>query len=215
MALAEEESLRIQQAQKGVTTQESILEGLEAELALERELGVRVIECDRSLLVVNLAPPVPSAATRPPPAPVHAPPAVVQIQAHRAPPQPPHPSAPAVSGALLDIVFLHDSPLAPAGAEMMAKIVAALGKAPEAAPVVYEAPIPRAKVYVVLGRLALKKWFPAVKAAPGQWVATELSQNVLVTYSPTYILRFAAAAPAVQQIKKSMWTSLKAVLQRI
>ena len=98
---------------------------------------------------------------------------------------------------------------------MMAKIVAALGKAPEAAPVVYEAPIPRAKVYVVLGRLALKKWFPAVKAAPGQWVATELSQNVLVPYSPTYILRFAAAAPAVQQIKKSMWTSLKAVLQRI
>ena len=50
MALAEEESLRIQQAQEGVTALEHILEGLEAELALERELGVRTVEIDRSLL---------------------------------------------------------------------------------------------------------------------------------------------------------------------
>lgn len=206
MALAEEEPLRVQQAEEGVTALEYILEGLEAELALERELGVRVIECDRSLLV---PPPdkVASPAEPPPPIAKPAAPAV----AAPARPKPPAPEGDAV----LDFAFLHDRPLSPECADMMDKIVAALGKTSETAPVVSSAPLPCAKAYVVLGGLALRKWLPGVNAAPGQWVSSELSPNILVTYSPAYILRFKTVTPTVQKIKKEMWTSIKSVLRRI
>ena len=169
-----------------------ILAGLEAELALERELGVRLVECDRSLLVPVSAP-APTVAPTPTVAPA---------------------KAVALSTAF-DFVFLHDRSLTAGELEMMSKIVAALGKTNATAPVAYEGVLPKAKAYVVLGKLALKKWFPGVNAAPGAWVATSASPNVLVTYSPGYILRFAQVTPALQKIKKDMWNSIKSVLQRI
>ena len=163
-----------------------ILAGLEAELALERELGVRLVECDRSLLVPVSVP-----------APTVAPAKAVALS------------------TAFDFVFLHDRSLTAGELEMMSKIVAALGKTNATAPVTYEGALPKAKAYVVLGKLALKKWFPGVNAAPGAWVATSASPNVLVTYSPGYILRFAQVTPALQKIKKDMWNSIKSVLQRI
>ena len=111
------------------------------------------------------------------------------------------------------LVFLHDRPLAPAGVEMMAKILNALGK-PDA-PIVVEPPVPQAKITVVLGGLALKKYFPGMKGEPGQWQKTPDGRDVLITYSPAYILRFGTVTPAVQKIKQDMWLSLKAVKQRL
>ena len=171
-----------------------ILEGLEAELALERELGIRMVECDRSLL----------ASPPPAPAPVRSAP-----KAERAEPEQ------TGDGKAFDFVFLHDKPLTEAGREMMAKIVVALGKSMEDAPVLHEGSLPKAKAYVVLGRLALDKWFPSVSAAPGGWVSTPVSPNVLVTYSPNYILRFSTVTDAVKKIKREMWTSIKSVLDRV
>ena len=188
-----------------MTALEYILDGLEAELALERELGVRVIECDRSLLVPPSKAPEAAPVAAPTP-PLTAAPAAAPVERAR-------PASP--SSAIADIVFLHDKPLSPPCEEMMAKIIAALGKTHETAPVVTEGAVPRAKAYVVLGGLALKKWFPGVSAAPGQWVSTPLSSNVLVTYSPAYIQRFGTVTPAVQRIKKDMWSSIKSVLRRI
>jgi len=98
---------------------------------------------------------------------------------------------------------------------MMAKIVTAMGKTPETAPIVFTGEMPKAKAYVVLGGNALKKWFPGTAGAPGQWAQTTVAPNVLVTYSPEYILRFGTVTPAVQKLKRDMWTSLKSVLQRI
>ena len=97
---------------------------------------------------------------------------------------------------------------------MISKITAALKTTAELAPVVNSAPLPDAGIYVVLGSLALRKWFPEIKAAPGMWVKTRGGSDVLVTYSPEYILRFSTVTPAVEQIKKDMWASLKAVAQR-
>ena len=108
---------------------------------------------------------------------------------------------------------MHDRPLAPAGVEMMAKILNALGK-PDA-PIVVELPVPQAKITVVLGGLALKKYFPGMKGEPGQWQKTSDGRDVLITYSPAYILRFGTVTPAVQKIKQDMWLSLKAVKQRL
>jgi len=208
-----------------------ILDGLEAELALERELGVRLVECDRGLLAGAGG----AAGVRALPAsqPVAAQPVGLALRADRrgqetrdtrrevedlrretreeknasAAVQP--------STSILPFVFLHDRPLSPAGVEMMAKIITAMGTTAEKAPIVFENPVPRAKVYVVLGGLALRKFQPTMKGAPGMWLETAKGAPVLITYSPEYILRFKEITPAVKKIKQDMWTSLKSVLQRV
>ena len=204
-----------------MTALEYILDGLEAELALERELGVRVIACDRSVLATPS-----SAVVRPSSAVVHPLSAVGSpssaVDGQRAPASGQRPEddgqRTADSGRLaakrLDFVFLHDRPLSPKAIEMMAKIITAMGKTVETAPIVIAPPRPPAKAYVVLGGLALRKFFPGAKAEPGQWITGEKGEPALVTYSPEYILRFGTVTPAVKKMKQDMWTSLKGVLQR-
>jgi hypothetical protein len=221
VALAEEESLRVQQAQEGVSVIDYIVDGLEAELELERELGVRFVECDRSLLAPLTRAPqecVRRAAAAPAPARSAA---EEPLQAPAPTPRPelsaPRPAAePAPSGGdVFDFVFLHDRPLSAAGAEMISKITGAMKRTSATAPVVTAVPPPRAKIYVILGGNALKKFFPDMRGAPGQWVSTSSGASVLVTYSPEYILRFGEGASAVKKIKQDMWTSLKTVMQRL
>ena len=55
----------------------------------------------------------------------------------------------------------------------------------------------------------------AAELQPGQWQKTPDGRDVLITYSPAYILRFGTVTPAVQKIKQDMWLSLKAVRQRL
>ena len=73
---------------------------------------------------------------------------------------------------------------------MMAKIVTAMHKTPESAPIVFNGERPPAKIYVVLGSEAMKKWYPGMRGAPGQWLRGRDGEDVLVTYSPEHILRF-------------------------
>lgn len=195
-----------------------ILDGLEAALELERELGVRVVECDRSLLTP--ASRLPSNVsrlsgegletrdvrreTR------------VGLETRDERPAANNRTIEQSNGRTIpDLAFLHDRPLSPAGIEMMAKIIGAMKRTAENSPIVVEPPMPRAKVLVVLGARALKKYFPEQKAEPGQWFRTPGGRDVLVTYSPEYILRFSTVTPAVQKLKQDMWRSLKAVVQRL
>ena len=172
---------------------EYILDGLEKALELERELGVRAVECDRGLLGGETRAGRETRDLR-------------QAAVNR-------PIEQSSDRTILPLVFLHDRPLSPAGVEMMAKILNALGKSE--APIVVAPPVPPAKVTVVLGGLALKKYFPGMRGEPGQWQRTPERGDVLITYSPEYILRFGSVTPAVQKIKQDMWTSLKAVRQRL
>ena len=195
-----------------------ILDGLEAALELERELGVRVVECERSLLTP--ASRLPSNVsrlsgegletrdvrreTR------------VGLETRDERPAANNRTIEQSNGRTIpDLAFLHDRPLSPAGIEMMAKIIGAMKRTAENSPIVVEPPMPRAKVLVVLGARALKKYFPEQKAEPGQWFRTPGGRDVLVTYSPEYILRFGTVTPAVQKLKQDMWRSLKAVVQRL
>ena len=195
-----------------------ILDGLEAALELERELGVRVVECDRSLLTP--ASRLPSNVsrlsgegletrdvrreTR------------VGLETRDERPAANNRTIEQSNGRTIpDLAFLHDRPLSPAGIEMMAKIIEAMKRTAENSPIVVKPPMPRAKVLVVLGGRALRKYFPEQKAEPGQWFRTPGGRDVLVTYSPEYILRFGAVTPAVQKLKQDMWRSLKAVVQRL
>ena len=137
---------------------EYVLDGLEAELELERELGVRAVEIDRALL----SPPPAAAPTGragvPPPAADIRQPATdgERHAANREPPAARH-EPPTDS---IDFVFLHDRPLSPGGIEMMAKIVNAMGRTADTAPVIVAPPLPPARAYIVLGALALRKYFP-------------------------------------------------------
>ncbi len=216
-----------------MTAVEYILDGLEAELALERELGVRVVECDRNLL-------------RPP-----------QIVATRgktenarhppSPPSTPHclPSSGSIAasvntsaqsgqsgrtvgveapvakrvevakdGAVYDLVFLHHAPLNAAGQEMMENTIRALGYKLEDVPIVAEGKVPRAKVYVVLGGKAREKWMPGKFVAPGSWTDWK-EKKVYVTYSPVYILRFKTVTDEVKRIKVQMWSGLKSIVKNL
>ena len=199
---------------------EYVLEGLEAALELERELGVRTVEIDRRLLTPTPASPVSG------PRPASAQDARQETRGTRAetrdarPPdaanrtfeQPERPTPRVLSS---DLVFLHDRPLSPGGVEMMAKIVTALKRTAENAPIVVAPPVPKAKIVVILGGRAMKKYFPDMKGEPGQWLKTPEGSDVLITYSPEYILRFGTVTPAVQKLKYAMWQSLKAVVQRL
>lgn len=98
---------------------------------------------------------------------------------------------------------------------MMAKIIVAMGRTAETTPVIVAPPLPRAKIVVVLGGLALKRFFPGAAGAPGQWRTMSDGTNVLVTYSPEYILRFRDMTDSVMKIKREMWTCLKGVVQRL
>ena len=202
-----------------MTALEYILDGLEAELALERELGVRSFEMDRALLAPVVAAPRTAPddkrhatadkrdAVRSAPAPT---PTNVSHSPAPTPTNVSHSPTPAYP-----FVFLHHQPLSPTGVEMMAKIITAMGHTAETAPVVIAPPLPKAKVYVVLGGLALKRWFPGQTGAPNQWITTEEGQEILVSNSPEYILRFKTVTPAVKKIKMDMWTAIKSVLRKI
>ena len=184
---------------------EYILDGLEAALELERELGVRTVEFDRGLLAgAKMAEP-------------RLPPKVLSPSGERAglETRDLRRESPVELETILPLAFLHDRPLSPGGVEMMAKIITALGLTTETAPIVVAPPVPQAKITVVLGGLALRRYFPGMKGEPGQWQRTPDGRDVLITYSPEYILRFGAVTPAVKKIKEDMWRSLKAVRQRL
>ena len=191
-----------------------LLDGLAAALELERDLGARTVEVDRSLLGA-LRPQASSA--QPLAAPVAPAAAPMRAQAAAAPAAVPASTARAASspGGRYDFVFLHDRPLSQGGVEMMAKIILAMGKTAETAPVVIEAPVPPAKIAVALGAVALRKFFPALRGSPGQWLKSADGRDVLVSNSPEEILRFGEVTPAVKRIKMEMWRNLKVVMQRV
>ena len=197
---------------------EYVLDGLEAELELERELGVRAVEIDRALLShPPAAAPADRAGVPPPAAPAGragVPPPAADIRQPATVPEP-QPANHAPLSTSLDFVFLHDRPLSQGGIEMMAKIVTAMKKTAETAPIVFNGERPAAKAYVLLGSGALRKWLPGVKGAPGEWVKDQAGNSYLVTYSPEFILRMGPPTPAVKEIKMKMWTSLKGVMQRV
>jgi len=193
-----------------VSVLEYVLDGLAEALELERELGVRTVEIDRGLLResgqrARAGAPLPQEGIG-----QRATDEDVRCPSGAIAKSPNHQTT-----KCYDFVFLHDRPLSAGGVEMMAKIVLALGRTAETTPVIVEAPLPQAKIYVVLGGRALKKYFPELKGEPGVWGKSPEGVDVLITYSPEFILRYGEVTPAVKQMKQSMWQSLKAVKQRM
>lgn len=224
-----------------MTAIDFILDGLEAALALERELGNRIVELEsRDFLARAPQPAAPQrAAAQPlaspaapiaptlPAAPQRAavqpsnlpspPPSAREQRANSAPSATPGaPSAAPAAGAInTTIVFLHHRALAGASAEMIERIKVAMGAPAAGARVVWEGALPAARFYVVLGDRARRQWFPDHPARPGMWISGAHGEQALVTYSPDYFLRFSEVTEGVKKIKHDMWKSLLGLLGRL
>ena len=202
---------------------DQILENLE----LERELGTRTVEIDRALLL----PPKPESASvaastsaaasasakatadkpadkseTPTPQPVVTAPVA-------SPPIAPSPVAP-VSSESCDIAFLTGRPLSPAGAEAMAKTVAAMKRIkPDIQVSLNESR--KSRVIVLLGSDALKKLLPTARPVRGQWIQIN-GVPAMMTFSPDYIFsHFQAGSPHERQAKVEMWEDIKSALARL
>lgn len=203
----------------------AILDAFEDALELERELGHRLVECDRSLLAPissnaspsvsipatptssTLATPTTSLTSLTSPTPTNLPnlpnPSK-DIQSPGVPRRPP-------SAPLADFAFLLECEPAGQVAELLPKMSEAIGYGRDGVKI----NDPSAKVLIVLGSAALQKWLPGVKALPGQWVKRG-DTPALVTASPTKTYRFYANDPAkILALKRRLWADLKAALARI
>lgn len=215
-----------------------VLDGLADYLALERELGVRAIEVDRTLF----APPAARGAADEAKLSVAADrtrgtqttqrteksaekaetlPASKAEAAQAATPPPPE-AKPTPAAALpsratagpFDFIFIADKPLSLRAVEMMAKIIPAMGQTPETAPVVVSPPIPNARFFVFLGRAALAKYMPGLRGEENRWLKSPKGKDVLLVKSPEEIVRFTTVTPALKKMKQEMWLALKTVRQR-
>ena len=198
-----------------MTDFDEILGAFEEALELERELGTRTVECDRALLVPMR--PAPPPAPRAPEA--GAQPNRVGVAAPAKPVVPAPPAAPARPGARVDFAFIPLEMPAGAAADLLEKMVAAMGYAMSAVTVVaagtaVKAP-PAARVYVVLGSDAFRVFAPGQRAALGLW--TEVAGvHTVVTYSPARILSyFGNDAEGLRKAKLQIWADLKSALARV
>ena len=198
-----------------MTDFDEILGAFEEALELERELGTRTVECDRALLVPMR--PAPPPAPRAPEA--GAQPNRAGVAAPAKPVVPAPPAAPARPGARVDFAFIPLEMPAGAAADLLEKMVAAMGYAMSAVTVVaagtaVKAP-PAARVYVVLGSDAFRVFAPGQRAALGLW--TEVAGvHTVVSYSPARILSyFGNDAEGLRKAKLQIWADLKSALARV
>ena len=208
-------------------TFDEILGAFEQALELERELGTRTVECDRALLT-PLRPAAPAAPKPAPKVETPAPASQTPVPPRSAspsslPPRTPQsslPTQPSQPSPLVDFAFIAAQIPQGAAAELLAKMVAAMGYTMNQVTVVAAATAveakPSATVYVVLGGSdAFRVFAPGQRAALGLW--TEVGGvPTIVTYSPAKILSyFGNDVAGLTKAKRQIWSDLKSALARI
>ncbi|MGN0845772.1 MAG: hypothetical protein ACI4RA_00115 [Kiritimatiellia bacterium] len=202
---------------------DEVLTAFEEALELERELGTRTVECDRALLM----PTCPAAAQRPAPVAAAAAAVAQRPAAKPAPsiPRPPPSVAPQSAkpdsrSSVPDFVFIVAQLPQGAAAELLGRMVAAMGYAMGQVRVVEAEEAlksrPPARVYVVLGGSdAFRIFAPGQRAALGLWTQVH-DVPTIVTYSPARILSyFGGDAAGLAKAKRQIWSDLKSALARI
>lgn len=171
-------------------------------VVLERDLGVRFFEIDRSLLEVGKVVSV-----------VSDPVLVQKIQTKVEEPAPKTERAEQKSQnskeKVYDFIFLHDRSLSEPSELFMEKALSGLGVSKEEAPLFLDKPLPSARVYVVMGLRALKKFAPGVSATMGAISTSPGGKRMVLTHSPEDMTRFASVTPAVVEMKKITWLGFK------
>lgn len=199
-----------------------ILEGLAKNLELDRELGVFSHEFDREFLAR-----LPKEREASGPSVASVPKSTAAASCFGAfvgsvgpvvtggSRSPDSSAASMATSSVYDYVFLHHGPITGPGVEMMAKLVVAMKKTPETAPIVFTGEKPPAKIYVVLGAKALNKWYEGVTLAACGWFK-DVDSEVLLVYSPEDIYRFGTnLSAAMVQKKREMWTKLQEAMRKV
>ena len=188
---------------------DQILENLE----LERELGTRLVEIDRALLVPPKPPPVPR--PEPAPQPESAPAPAKRIAAAETVPVAsapvPPPSAAPGAAADCDILFLTGCPLSPAGMEAMDKTFAAMRRIKPDIKVALNEDR-RSRVVIFLGKHAVEKYIPGIRGVRGRWIEFQ-GRPALMTFSPDYIFaNFQKDSVNMRKAKYDMWEDVKSAI---
>lgn len=211
-----------------MTALDAILDGFESALELERELGNRIVPCDRKLLAplaeasqVLASPPLAGVGAKTPSSRILGnlealeapPPAKPRTANHEPRATPPEPRT--ANHESRDILFVHHRPFTERAQALMDNIIKAMKLGEEQYQVVFGGgPLPPAKVCVVLGSNALVQIMPGGACQPGSWTKTPSGADALVTYSPEFILRFSEGSEGQKECKRKMWASLKSALSR-
>ena len=211
-----------------MTALDAILDGFESALELERELGNRIVPCDRKLLApleeasqVLASPPLAGAGAKTPSSRILGnlealeapPPAKPRTTNHEPRTTPPEPRT--ANHESRDIIFVHHRPFTERAQALMDNIIKAMKLGEGQYQVVFGGgPLPSAKVCVVLGSNALGQIMPGGACQPGSWTKTPSGADALVTYSPEFILRFSDGSKEQKECKRKMWDSLKSALSR-
>lgn len=204
-------------------TIDQILEGIEAELSLMRELGVRSVPFDRELLreEVREVRDVPEVREVPKVLPKKVEPPSLNtshLSLNTKSPPPARLERLELLKRSYDFVFLHDKPLSEKGAETFEKIRTAMNLSADTAPLLteYEAKsFPKAKLYIVMGPAALSKFMPGVRLSYFSFGKSAGGKDIHFTYSPEFFLRLDPKDKAVLLLKHKMWTQLKNAMNRI
>lgn len=200
-------------------TLEEILDGIEAALELERDLGVRELETGRAFAARQDAPaskPATAATKPPPPAPKPAPAATPPAPKPAAPKPAPAPPAqsPAETAA---IVFLLAEPLAaPAAKTMMDNIVAYVEKlsARKTAVVCGGGAPPPAQIYIAMGEKARESWFPGERFPAERISVSRDGKTVAMTRNPDDVVRF-GSPETTKEIRRRMMQTFAAANRRL
>ena len=187
---------------------EDILSAFEEALELEGELGTRTVELDRALLR-----PLETCAYKPEAVEEVASPSVAKAADKQE-----YDGAGALVGSgdssakpLADFAFLLECDPDGPVAELLPRISAAMGYGQDGVRI----NDPSARVLLVLGLEALRKWLPGVLARPGQWVKRG-ETPALVTISPVKTFRFYGHDQGrIVQLKRRLRDDLTAAMARL
>lgn len=193
---------------------DQIIEALE----LERELGTRTVEIDRALLIAPARENPPPKRVNPLPTPAPKPAAAPAASSVPTPP-PVAPAQTVIATAhtpqsdIRDLAFFTGRPLTPAGEELFNKMIVAIKYTRDRVYVNDEAA--NAKVIILMGAEAHRKYAPQVKAVRGKWF--ELGKaSAVTTFSPDFILsHFIQDSKEMNAAKKEVWEVLKSAVVRI
>lgn len=204
-------------------TLEEILDGIEAALELERDLGVRELETGRAFAARRDAPaskPATAATKPPPPAPKPAPATPKPAAAPKPAPAAPGPAAAqsqAAAQSPAEIVFLlAEPPAAPAAKTMMDNIVAYVEKlsARKTAVVCGGGAPPPAQIYIAMGEKARESWFPGERFPAERISVSRDGKTVAMTRNPDDVVRF-GSPETTKEIRRRMMQTFAAANRRL
>lgn len=200
---------------------DDIIYGFEKNLELERELGVKVFELDRTLLNPLAELSTATVQTKIETAKIETEEKLSEIKSAASSVRREIPSheplkEPCRSKEIVyDFIFVHDKPLSQEADGMMDKAIAALGSTREKSPVISAGAVPMSKMYVFLGMQAAKRFMPLASFSLGSVLTSAGGKKFVVTHSPEQVIRFSNIEKVQMRMKKELWSHINIAVKAV